>query len=64
MGNMVTSAPIKSQARIIAERLYTELPDIEMLAAEQGQLYQDERVEKEEWIRLVTELIEYELALF
>ena len=63
LGILKQPGPRDPRSVHIAQGLYDHLEEIEMLANEQGQLYQDTRAARQEWCRLVAMLIEVYLGV-
>ncbi len=58
LGILRQAGPREHRSLHAAQAIFENIAEIEQLAGEQGQLYQDDRAERYEWCRLVAMVIE------
>ncbi len=58
LGILRQARPMEHRSLHAAQAIFDNIAEIEQLAGEQGQLYQDDRAERYEWCRLVAMVIE------
>lgn len=58
LGILRQAGPREHKSVHAAQAIFDNIAEIEQLAGEQGQLYQDDRAERYEWCRLVAMVIE------
>ena len=58
LGILRQTGPREHRSLHAAQAIFDNIAEIEQLAGEQGQLYQDDRAERYEWCRLVAMVIE------
>ena len=58
LGILRQAGPREPRSLHAAQAIFEHIAEIEQIAGEQGALYQDDRVERYEWCRLVAMVIE------